>query len=298
MGFHPGEDGVAVGDEQGDSIRGLIIIEHHLVNVLRLAADSLLDSFGTVFLAIVGDQEAFGSAKHIEESVFINIAKVAGVQPAVDDGFACGFFVVPVARHHVFAFHDDLSLLAAREVFPLLVADPNLKVAARWIPKSRACAFQNVGRDDGCGFGEPVSLQHRYADRIEESLQLNVQERPPPMKNSSLPPKFSRIFLKRIASNSFTKRLKERAPSFAPVPADAVVEKAHCKPGTEKLSATAPLFLTPASMFFLKFFASVGTLKRNVGRVSLMLAGMFFSVSIGDLPTWTDAMLAPLRIRV
>ena len=49
-------------------------------------------------------------------------------------------------------------------------------------------------------------------------------------------------------------------------------------------------------MFLRKFFASAGTLRTIVGRVSWMAAGMFLSVSIGVRPAWTDASAAPLII--
>ena len=111
---------------------------------------------------------------------------------------------------------------------------------------------------------------------------------PPPMKNSSRPPKFSRILAKEDGRRARAAALQRRSAVPA-VPAVAVVRVGRCKRPREEGRRPLPFSRTPFSMFLRKFFASAGTLSRNIGRVSLMLTGMFFIVSIGVLPAWTDA---------
>src|SRR3546814_1993322 len=47
---------------------------------------------------------------YLQVAVFVQLADVAGVQPAVPDCLIGGFLVVPVAGHHAFAAHQDLAV--------------------------------------------------------------------------------------------------------------------------------------------------------------------------------------------
>ncbi|OPZ55533.1 MAG: hypothetical protein BWY89_01320 [Bacteroidetes bacterium ADurb.BinA012] len=65
----------------------------------------------------------------------------------------------------------------------------------------------------------------------------------------------------------------------------------------KRASVILPFPFIPFSIFFLKFFASAGTLISRLGFISFMQMGMLRRVSIGVLPTFTDAMLAPLPMK-
>ena len=52
---------------------------------------------------------SFAAPDDVEIAVLIETAEIAGVEPAVANGVAGGFLVLPVPGHHVLAARDDLA---------------------------------------------------------------------------------------------------------------------------------------------------------------------------------------------
>ena len=71
------EHGVPRRHEQRRRVRGLVVVEHHLLDVRRTARDRLFDQLRAVLLAIVGDQQALHAAEDVEEAVRIEVTEVA-----------------------------------------------------------------------------------------------------------------------------------------------------------------------------------------------------------------------------
>lgn len=107
---------VAVGNDDGDRVGILVVVDDDLVDQLRCVGDRLLHAFGAVFFAVGGDQQAFETSQHIEESVVGQVAHVARMEPAVAHGVGRRFGVFPVTGHDILAADDDLGLSDREEL--------------------------------------------------------------------------------------------------------------------------------------------------------------------------------------
>lgn len=113
---------VLVGDDKGDGIGTLVVIQDQLVDRGRVFGERLLDPFRAVFLSVTADQQALETSEDIEQAVMPYISHISGVEPPVADGLGGRCRVLPVAGHHIFASYDDLSLFACRKLFPVGIA--------------------------------------------------------------------------------------------------------------------------------------------------------------------------------
>ena len=117
--------GGLVRHHQGYAVGVLVVVEHAGVYPLGGFREVVLEAFRAVFFAVGGDEEAFEAAHNIQEvRVFrANVAHVAGVEPAVNNGIGRGFGVLPVAGHHVFSADDNLAFGAVGYLFALCIQD-------------------------------------------------------------------------------------------------------------------------------------------------------------------------------
>ena len=105
-----------------------------------------------------------------------DVAHVAGVEPAVDDGVGRGLGVLPVARHHVLATDDNLTAGAVRDFLALGVQDDTVHRLHQSAGGPEAGVALGVRADDRSGLGEAVALEHGHAHGAEESLEFDVQQ--------------------------------------------------------------------------------------------------------------------------
>ena len=173
------EQRLAVGHDDGTREGALVVVNQNLVDEGRLVDDGLLHPFGAVLLAVGGDEQALEAAQHVEEFILRDISHVARVEPSVAHGLGRRLGILPVAGHDILAADDDFALLAARKFASLLVDDfqvernENLARRAKAVP----VILGRVGRDDGRRLRKAVSLEHRDADGVEETLQLGIEQR-------------------------------------------------------------------------------------------------------------------------
>ena len=170
--------GVLVRHHQGHAVGLLVVVEHAGVHPLGGFGEVVLEAFGGVFLTVGGDEEALESAHDIEEvRVFgADVAHVAGVEPAVNNGIGRGLGVLPVAGHHVFSADDNLAFGAVGYFLAIGVQDDAVHGLDDAAGGTEAGVALRVGADDGRGFREAVALEHGHAHGAEEALQLDVQQ--------------------------------------------------------------------------------------------------------------------------
>ena len=175
------QQGLAVRHHDGPREGVLVVVYEDLVDVGRLVHDRLLHSFGTVFLAVRGDQQALEPPQHIEKLILGDITHVARVEPSVAYGLGRSLGVLPVSRHDVLTADDDLSLRTAGHLVPFLVEDLQVERDEDLARRTEAVpvVFGRVGRDDGRRLRESVSLKHRDADGVEEALELRIEQGAP-----------------------------------------------------------------------------------------------------------------------
>ena len=148
----------------------------------RVRAQPVFEHGGSHVLAAGRDDDLLGAAGDAEEPVVVELADVAGAEPAVGHRLGGGVRVVPVAREHDRAADEDLAVV--RDADGLAGDGPP--------DRPDPLRGQGVHRDRGGGLGEAVALEHRYADPAEEVAEvLRSAARcrtPPPAPARPAPP--------------------------------------------------------------------------------------------------------------
>ena len=114
---------------------------------------------------------SFDTIDHINITVFIHVAPVAGMHPAVDHRFCSLLGFVPIAHHHDVAADRDLTNIASWDGLVVSINDLGLKPER--YPSGRAVSsFRSGGADVVLGqkqrpkrrkLGHPVSLPKTHA---------------------------------------------------------------------------------------------------------------------------------------
>ena len=149
-------------DDRGVGDRGMLdeaVLDLDAVDVLAAADDHVL--------LAVGDEE---------EAVVVDVADVAGVQPAVAHGVRGRLGLVPVAGHDERAVHRHLAGLTGRHLVAVGVADLELERRHR-LADRRRLVDRVLARDGGRDrrrLGEPVRVRRRR-DVRERLAHLALQ---------------------------------------------------------------------------------------------------------------------------
>ena len=159
----PGHDLLGVQRDERDEVRAPVAVHHGLGDPAGLL-EVVLDVGGREVLAAGRDDDVLLAAGDRQVAVVVELAEVAGVQPAVAvERLGGGLGVLPVAREDVRAAHQDLAVLG----------DRHLDAGQR---RARPC---RTGTGSGVltvptpvDLGHAVALQHRHARGVEELEDL------------------------------------------------------------------------------------------------------------------------------
>src|SRR5262245_40866588 len=142
-------------DGHGDKVEGL---------------DCSLD-FTRVDVVTAGLEHLLDAPNNMEPAVFVNLAEVTGLEPAIlGHGLCCGFPPAEIAGENARAAHDDLAPLAMWALLSILADDRYFKGRNRssdrlghhldrivWIRES----------DAGCCLRHAPAIDHRPAEQQE-----------------------------------------------------------------------------------------------------------------------------------
>ena len=120
-------------------------------------------------LAARGDDDVLLAAGDLDEAVGVDLAEVAGVQPAVDDRLAGRLLVLVIALEYVRAPDEDLAV----------VRDPHLATGKRLADRADPEVLGGRDRRRGRGLGHAPALENEDAGRVEEAEDLGVDRRCP-----------------------------------------------------------------------------------------------------------------------
>jgi len=133
----------------------------------------LFHQFGIDVFSAGAQDHVFGSALQVDEAVFVQSADVAGVQPAVHQGFRRGFGVVVIAAEHLVAFEHHLS----RDV--LRIRRQNLALhSVHDLAAGFKAMVEPIGiGDQGPALCHAVADGKRKLDLLHEEFHFRVHRR-------------------------------------------------------------------------------------------------------------------------
>jgi hypothetical protein len=105
----PFERPVGVGHDQRDDVGPLVAADHRLGDLALQRQHALELLRGDVVALVVDDDVLLAVGDH-DPAALVEVADVAGVQPAVDHGLRGLLVVAPVAEHDQLAAHEDLAV--------------------------------------------------------------------------------------------------------------------------------------------------------------------------------------------
>jgi len=136
----------------------------HLLDVARVHVDPVRDD--QVLLAI----------DEVQEPVLVDVAEVAGVQPAVDDRGGRRVWLAVVAGHEERAAPDDLADLARRQLAATLADDAQLvEVRRRTDRVELGCKVLAI-EDRHEALGEPVQIVQRARRELAQPQLVLVRQ--------------------------------------------------------------------------------------------------------------------------
>ena len=147
-----GADVVPVRHDQGRQEIAALAADHRLIDA-RIGQQQPLEIARHHFLAVGQHQQLLLAAGDLEKAVGVELAQVAGVQPAVADGLGRRRRVVPVALHDVRPARQHLAV----------GGDLHLDAGQRPAHRVELVRVLAVERDDRRAFGQPVALQQQQA---------------------------------------------------------------------------------------------------------------------------------------
>src|SRR5712691_6985484 len=146
-----------------------------------MCVDDLLD-LTRVDVEAASDDHLLLAIDDEEEAVLVDIAQVAGVEPAAFEGFDVGLGLVPVTLHDIVATNHDLTdvVLARGELLVVDVEDPDLDPEYRLADAEhlplRGAEIESRGWR--C-LRQAVTLEDRRLERALESLDDLARDRGP-----------------------------------------------------------------------------------------------------------------------
>ena len=123
---------------------------------------------GVEVLAAGGDDDVLLAAGDLEEAVVVELADVAGVQPAVDQRVGGRLGVLPVLPEDIGPPHQDLVVV---------LGDPDLDARQRLADRAELEVVERADGADAGGLGHAPALHHRHPGRVEELEDLRRDRR-------------------------------------------------------------------------------------------------------------------------
>src|SRR5467141_589500 len=133
--------------------------------------ESGFDVLGIDILPFFSDDHVFLAAGEMQVASLVEAAKVAGQEPAVDDGFRREFRFIQIARHDGLASNGDFANAVGSGIY-----DANFHPRQRLAYGVRAKWFQIVDRNGGASFRESVSVSDRNTEIVEKLQRLRFGE--------------------------------------------------------------------------------------------------------------------------
>ena len=110
VALRPVLEKIRVGNDDRDEMRAAVAKDHRLLD-LRCRREDALDARGRQVVTAGIDDDVLLAVGDLDKSVLIDAADIAGMQPAVADGFGGCVGIVPIALHDQFAAHKYLAVL-------------------------------------------------------------------------------------------------------------------------------------------------------------------------------------------
>ena len=157
---------------QGDKL-AVLFGNDRLGNEL-IAVEHLLDIFGVDVLARWADNHILKTTLDIYPALVIDVAKVAGAEPAIlGKGCLCGLLVSVIALHTARCERNNLALLG----LGVNVVEANLYGGERWACRADTHHIAYCTRDKGSGLGKAIADTIGEARLKQEALSLRVELR-------------------------------------------------------------------------------------------------------------------------
>ena len=145
-----------LGHQQRDEVRPAVAIDHRLGD-LGLQRQHPLDPLRRDIVALVVDDQVLLAVGDDDPALVVEMADVAGREPAVTKHPRRFFGVAPIAVHHILAADHDLAILG----------DPHLGIL-RWRPdrlQPDARAWP-IAADQRPGLGLAIALEEGDPERL------------------------------------------------------------------------------------------------------------------------------------
>ncbi len=188
-----------------------------------MSHDGFFDSFGAVFLAVVGDKQTFISSKDEQETVIVKIPEVACVKPAVTNCFSRRLLVFPVPCHDVFPFDNNFTMLARCKRISFFITDFYFEIRDDASRRPELMFLRNVCRYHRRRLGQSVALEHRDSDGVEKSLQFDVEQRSAADEELESAAEILAYFPEEDFVEKHGERLLQFAQALSTIPAVAVI---------------------------------------------------------------------------
>ena len=157
----PAREGLLVQGHEGADERAVVAHHEHLRDE-RVRPDLVLQQGRDHVLAAGRDDDFLLAPGDGQEALLVELADVAGAEPAVVvEGLGGQVIALVVAAHDAHALGEDLAV----------VGDPDGVAGNRGADGADLDQFGRVHRDGGRGLGQPVAFQDLHADALEEVAQ-------------------------------------------------------------------------------------------------------------------------------
>ena len=149
----------------------------HLLDPRRLQV-VLLDLFGIDILPRAEHDDLLRSPGDEQIATVVEIAEVAGEEPALAEGGGVGVRTVVIPLHHDASAQRDLSRKAAvsADVCPI-AEEPGFHAGERCAHRAQHVVVGRRGEGAARDFGESVSLQDVEAERVQVARHVQIEAR-------------------------------------------------------------------------------------------------------------------------
>src|SRR4051794_30610883 len=159
---------VEVRDEQRREVFAAVADEHRRADVRR-AFQKCFQRLRSDVLAVRVDDDVFLAVGDLQETVLVDLADVAGVEPAVVvDGLPRRIIIVPIPLHDVRPSAQNLAILG----------DLHFDAGDDFSDRTDASPLRRVDGDDRRGLGEAVAFVNVESGADEECGQSGGERRP------------------------------------------------------------------------------------------------------------------------
>ena len=167
LGLAPFKRPLRIGHNQADNV-WLSVAGDHCLTDFGLQRQHALDLLRRDIVALVVDDHVFLAVGNDNPAFVVEVANVAGVQPAILDRPRSFAFVLPVSMHDEFAAAEDLSILRDLDLYSAQSRADGMHGNAGGGP---------VAAYDRPCFGLPIALKHGQPHRFEEYPDVGVERR-------------------------------------------------------------------------------------------------------------------------